>query len=259
VTNIHPTAVVDPQAELDLDVDIGPGAIIGPQVKIGAGSIVGAYSVLEGDISLGRNNRIYPHAVLGTPPQDLKYRDEPTRLEIGDNNLIREFVTIHRGTPQGEQVTKIGSNVFLMAYCHIAHDNLLEDHVVVANGVQIGGHVHLGEHAVVGGCSAIHQFVRVGAHAFIGGGSIIVMDVPPFCRATGNRAHIHGLNVVGLKRRGFSDQDLKILKQAYRITFHSDYLVEEATQKMEQDLLPECSAVGLLSDFLRTSSRGITR
>jgi len=259
VTTIHPAAVVDSKAELDSSVEIGPGAVIGPGVKIGAGSVVGAYVVLDGNITMGRRNRIFPHAVLGTPPQDLKYRNEPTRLEIGDNNIIREFVTVHRGTPQGHQVTTIGSNVFLMAYSHVAHDNFLGDHVVIANGVQLGGHVQVGEHAVVGGCTAVHQFVNIGPHAFIGGGSVVVMDILPYCRATGNRARMHGLNVVGLTRRGFSDEDVRMLRQAYKMIMQSDLLAEEAANRIDAQIVPHCQAGSLLSTFLRSSQRGVTR
>lgn len=259
MTGIHPAAVVDPRAELGAGVEVGPGAVIGPWVRIGAGSRVGAHAVLDGHLVLGEDNHVFPHAVLGTPPQDIKYRDEPTRLEIGDRNLIREFVTVHRGTPHGGGVTRIGSDVFLMAYTHVAHDNLVGDHAVVANSVQIAGHVVLGEHAVVGGCSAIHQFVRLGPHAFIGGGSVVVMDVPPFCKATGNRARLHGLNSIGLGRRGYSAEDIRSLKRAYRLAFQSDLLVEEAAERIEREIGSSCSAALVLADFLRTSRRGLTR
>ena len=257
--NIHPTAVVDPKAEIDSSVVVHPGAVIGPNVKIGARTVVGPHAVLEGNLTIGEDNQIFAHAVLGTPPQDLKYKNQPTRLEIGDRNLIREFVTIHRGTPQGTGLTRIRSDVFLMAYTHVAHDNLLEDHVVVANGVQIAGHVVLGKHSIVGGCSAIHQYVRVGPHAFIGGGSVVVMDVPPFCKATGNRAWLHGINSIGLKRRGYSDQDLKMIRKAYRVAFQSDLLVHEAAERIESEIVPHCSAAAVLAEFLRSSKRGITR
>ncbi len=259
MTRIHPSAVVDPKAELAEDVEVGPGAVIGPNVQIGAGSIIGAHAVLDGHLSMGEGNRVYPHAVLGTEPQDIKYRNEPTRLEFGNHNLIREFVTVHRGTPQGTGVTRICSNVFLMAYAHIAHDNVVEDFVVVANSAQIAGHVFLGEHAVVGGCTAIHQFVRIGQHAFIGGGSIVVMDVPPFCRATGNRARLHGLNGIGLSRRGYSKDDLKALRSAYRLAFQSDLLIAEAADRIEREITSACPQAALLTEFLRTSKRGVTR
>jgi UDP-N-acetylglucosamine acyltransferase len=259
VTAIHPTAVVDKNAELGQGVEVGPGAVIGPQVKVGARTTVGTGVVLDGRLTIGQDNHIFPYAVLGTPPQDLKYKNEPTSLEIGDRNLIREFVTIHRGTPQGEGVTRIKSDVFLMAYTHVAHDNLVEDHVVVANSVQIAGHVALGKYAVIGGCSAIHQFVRLGPHTFIGGGSVVVMDVPPFCKATGNRARLHGLNSIGLGRRGFTEQDMLALRRAYRIAFQSDLLVGEAAERIDNEIVPECSRARILSEFLRSSERGITR
>jgi UDP-N-acetylglucosamine acyltransferase len=233
--------------------------VIGPEVRIGARTVVGPGAVLEGRLTIGEDNRIFSHAVLGSPPQDLKYRDEPTRLEIGDRNIIREFVTIHRGTPHGGGITRIESDVFLMAYVHVAHDNVVHDHVVVANSAQIAGHVILGEYAVVGGCSAIHQFVRLGPHTFIGGGSVVVMDVPPFCKATGNRARLHGLNSIGLGRRGFSNEDLKALRRAYRLAFQSDLLTGEAADRIAEEVVPDCPAAATLSEFLRSSTRGITR
>ena len=259
MTGVHPGAVVDPKAELAEGVEVGPGAVIGPNVQIGTRTVVGAHAILDGHLTIGADNRIFPHAVLGTPPQDIKYKNEPTRLQIGDRNLVREFVTVHRGTPQGKGVTTIGSDVFLMAYAHIAHDNLLEDHVVVANSVQIAGHVTLGEHAIVGGCCAVHQFVRVGPHAFIGGGSVVVMDIPPFCKATGNRARLHGLNTIGIKRRGYTDDDLKHLRRAYRLAFQSNLLVSEAAEQIEREIAPGCTAAKILAEFLRTSRRGMTR
>ena len=259
MTKIHERAVVDPAAELDDDVHVGPGAVVGPHVKIGAGTRVGAYVVLDGHLKIGRNNQICPHAVLGTPPQDVKYAEEPTRVEIGDGNRIREFVTIHRGTPQGRGLTRIGSNVFLMAYSHVAHDNIIEDHAILANLVQLGGHVHIMAHAIVGGASAVHQFVRIGAGAFIGGGSMVDMDVPPFCNATGNRARLHGLNTIGLKRRGFGPEKLKAVRQAYRWTFQSRMLSAEAAERIDAELIGLCPELVDFSDFLRSSQRGITR
>jgi UDP-N-acetylglucosamine acyltransferase len=259
MTGVHPTAVVDQRAELASGVEVGPGAVIGPNVRVGARTVIGACAVLDGHLTIGEDNRIFPHAVLGTPPQDIKYKDEPTRLQIGDRNLVREFVTVHRGTPQGKGITTIGSDVFLMAYAHIAHDNLLEDHVVVANSVQIAGHVTLGKYAIVGGCCAVHQFVRVGPHAFIGGGSVVVMDIPPFCKATGNRARLHGLNTIGIRRRGFTAEDVRQLRRAYRLAFQSGLLVSEAALRIEREIIPHCPAASVLAEFLSTSRRGVTR
>jgi UDP-N-acetylglucosamine acyltransferase len=259
MTEVHPSAVVSPGAELAEGVTISAGAVIGPHVRLGARTWIGPYAILDGHTSLGEDCRVYPHAVLGTPPQDLKYHDEPTRLEIGARNLIREFVTIHRGTPQGRGVTRIGSDAFLMAYCHVAHDNELADHVIVANNAQLAGHVDLGAHAIVGGVSAIHQFVRVGAHAFIGGGSVVSMDVAPFCRASGNRARLHGLNHVGLRRRGFSEAELRAVRRAYRLVFYANLLVEEAARRIEAELIAACPALAEFVVFIRTSERGLTR
>ena len=259
MTHIHERAVVHRRAQLDEDVHVGPGAIIGPDVQIASGTRIGAYAVLDGHLSIGRQNQICPHAVLGTPPQDVKYADEPTRVEIGDGNRIREFVTVHRGTPQGRGVTRIGSNVFLMAYSHVAHDNIIEDHAIIANLVQLAGHVHIMSHAIVGGASAVHQFVRIGTSSFVGGGSMVDMDVPPFCRATGNRARLHGLNSIGLKRRGFTSAKLKAVRQAYRWTFSGKLLNVEAAERIEAELLEVCPELAEFSEFLRSSQRGITR
>lgn len=259
MTRVHPSAVVEPGAELGPEVEVGPAAVIGPHVRIGARTVIGAHAVIDGHTEIGSDNQIAPHAVLGTPPQDLKYRDEPTRLQVGDGNRIREFVTVHRGTPQGRGVTRVGSGVFLMAYSHLAHDNVVEDHVVVANGAQVGGHVVLGAHAILGGCSAVHQFVRIGAHAFVGGGSVVVMDVAPFCLASGNRARLFGLNGIGLRRRGFSPAELRAVRHAYRLLFQSHLLLQEATERIERELLPLCPKLETLLDFVRSSERGLTR
>jgi len=259
VIQVHASAVVERGAELGEDVQVGPGAVIGPHVSVGPRTWIGPYVILDGHTRLGADCRVYPHAVLGTPPQDVKYHEEPTRLEIGDRNLIREFVTIHRGTPQGRGLTRIGSDVFLMAYCHVAHDNLVEDHVIVANNAQLAGHVHLGAHAIIGGTSAVHQFVRVGAQAFVGGGSAVAMDVAPFCRAAGNRARVRGLNHVGLRRRGFDEADMRALRKAYRLTFHTNLLLLEAAQRIDDELVPQCPALREFTDFLRSSERGLTR
>ncbi len=259
MTRVHPSAVVEPGAELGPEVEVGPAAVIGSHVRIGARTVIGAHAVIDGHTEIGSDNQIAPHAVLGTPPQDLKYRDEPTRLVIGDRNRIREFVTVHRGTPQGRGVTRIGNEVFLMAYSHLAHDNVVEDHVVVANAAQVGGHVFLGAHAILGGCSAVHQFVRIGAHAFVGGGSVVVMDVAPFCLASGNRARLFGLNGIGLRRRGFSPADLRAVRAAYRLLFGSNLLLHEASERIERELVPQCPKIAVLLSFVRSSERGLTR
>ncbi len=259
MTCVHPTAVVHPSAKLGSQVEIGPWTVVGADVAIGARSIIGAHVVLEGPLTMGADNHIYPHAVLGTAPQDIKYHNEPTRLEMGDHNLVREFVTVHRGTPQGRGYTRIGSDVFLMAYSHVGHDNLIGSNVVIANSVQLAGHVHLEDYAVIGGCTAIHQFVHVGAHAFVGGGSVVRMDVAPFCKVAGSRARLFGLNSVGLRRRGFSSEQLKILRRAYRLAFLSNLLAVEAASRIEAELIPLCPQLKDFIVFLRESERGITR
>ncbi len=256
---VHSTAMVHPQAEIDSGVEIGPGAVIGPEVRIGAGCRIGAYVVMEGRVTLGRENRIFHHAVLGTPPQDFKYQGGPTEVVVGDRNILREFVTVHRGTEHGGGITRIGSDAYLMAYVHVGHDNLIGDGVVLTNAVQLGGHVRVDEWAAVGGCAAVHQFVRVGAHAFVGGGAIVLMDVAPFCKAAGNPARLAGLNSVGLRRRGFGDEKLKLLRRAYRLAFGSKLLCKEAAERIEQEIVPLCPEAARLAEFLRASRRGITR
>lgn len=259
MNRIHPTAVVHPRAELDTGVEIGPGAVIGQEVKIGAGCRIGAYAVLEGRLTLGRENHIGHHAVLGAPPQDLKYAGGPTEVIMGDGNVLREFVTVHRGTEHGGGVTRLGSNVYLMAYVHIAHDNLIADGVVVANAVQLGGHVRIDEYASLGGCTAVHQFVRVGAHAFVGGGAVLQLDVPPFCKVAGSRPRLLGLNALGLRRRGFAEDKMRLLRRAYRLAFRSGLLCREAAERIEQEIVPFCPEAAKFAEFLRTSRRGITR
>lgn len=259
MTLIHPTAVVDTSASIKPNVEIGPWAVIGPNVVVGARSIIGAHVVLEGPLVMGVDNHVYPHAIVGTPPQDIKYHNEPTRLEIGDRNLVREFVTVTRGTPHGRGVTKIGSDVFLMAYTHVGHDNIIGDHVVIANNVQLAGHVRVEDYAVIGGCTAIHQFVHIGTHAFVGGGSHVRMDIAPFCKVAGSRARLFGLNTVGLRRRGFTRDQLITLHHAYRLAFLSNLLAIEAAAQIEAELVPVCPQLKELVEFLRKSERGVTR
>jgi UDP-N-acetylglucosamine acyltransferase len=256
---IHPTALVEAQAELAEDVIIRPYTIIGPEVVIGAGTIIGPHVVIEGRASIGQRNQISPFVTIGFPPQDLTYNGEPTQVIIGDDNIIREHVTIHRGTPRGGGVTRIGNNNFIMAYAHIAHDCTIGDHVIMANGATLGGHVRVDDHAVLGGLAAVHQYARIGAHAYVGGLSPVSQDIPPFTLASSERATLHGLNLVGLKRKDFSPAAIQALKHCYRLIFRSNITLKEAIEKIreEVELLPE---VDVLLNFVdNPSKRGINR
>ncbi len=256
---IHPTALVDARAELAEDVVIQPYTIIGPEVVIETGSVVGPHVVIEGRTHIGHHNQVFPFVTIGFPPQDITYAGEPTQVIIGDHNIIREHVTIHRGTTRGGGVTRVGSHNFIMAYAHIAHDCRLGDHVILVNGATLGGHVRVDDHAVLGGLAAVHQHVRIGTYAYIGGTSPVVQDIPPYTLAANERAALHGLNLVGLKRSDFSPAVMQALKNCYRIIFRSNLTTKEAVQKIreEVELLPE---VATFLDFIEhPSKRGITR
>ena len=254
---IHDTAIVDRGAELGPGVQVGPYAIIGPGVRIEANSHVGPRVLIEKDTTVGVSCRIANGAVLGTDPQDLKYEGEKTHLEIGDRTVIREFATLNRGTAAAGRTT-VGSDCLLMAYCHIAHDCEIGNHVIVSNATNMAGHVTIEDWAVVSGLVAIHQFVRIGAHAFVGGASRINRDVPPFCRATGNPSpKLYGLNTVGLDRRGFSPDVRRRLKRTYRVLFQSEWNLSRALRKVSEDPELMCLEVGYFLDFIRNSERGI--
>ncbi len=257
MTDIATTAVVDRRAELDSGVQVGPYAIIGPEVRIGSGTTVGAHSVLDGHTVIGANCRVFPHAVVGTEPQDLKFSGEMTRLVIGDRTTIREFATLNPGTGEGSE-TRVGKDCLLMAYSHVAHNCLLGDHVILANSANLAGHVTLDDYAIVGGVTPIHQFVHVGAHAMIGGGSRIPQDVAPFTRVAGNPAACFGINVVGLERRGFTPETIRALKTAFRILFRGKLTVAEAVKRVQDEVnfTPE---VRTLVNFFLASERGVTR
>jgi UDP-N-acetylglucosamine acyltransferase len=254
----HATAIVDPRARIALDVEIGPYAVVGPDVEIGAGCSIGSHAVVTGHTRLGLRNRIFPFAAIGGAPQDKKYRGEPTRLEIGDGNTIREYATINRGTVQDAGVTRIGSDNWIMAYCHVAHDCQVGSHTVFANLTTLGGHVHVGDYAVLGGHSAFHQFVKVGAHAMVGGGSIVLQDVAPYVTVGGSPIATHGINAEGLKRRGFSAESIAALKRAYRTLFKSGLTLAEARADLEKQA-QETPEVRALLDFLDHSTRGLLR
>jgi UDP-N-acetylglucosamine acyltransferase len=267
VASIHPTAIVDPAAELAADVSVGPYAVIGAGVQIGTGTSVGAHCVLEGPMRIGRDNRIFSHAAIGAAPQDMKYRGEPTALEIGDRNTIREFCTFNRGTAQDSGVTRLGNDNWVMAYVHIAHDCQVGDRTILANNATLAGHVHVGDWVIVGGLTGIHQFCRVGAHAMTGFQSHVAQDVPPFMMVAGHPLAVHGFNVEGLRRRGFSKERIAQVKQMHRLLYRDGLTLEQARAAIGA-LRGAAGAVGagggdadvaLMLDFLAASTRGIVR
>jgi len=257
---IHPTTIVQESCEISPEARIGPYCVIGPQTRIGAGTVLGSHVYVHGWTTIGERCRFYSHTSVGTDPQDLKYRGEPTYLEIGNDNIFREFVSLNRGTRGGRGVTVIGNNNFLMAYSHIAHDCIVGSHVIMANAATLAGHVTVGDHSTVGAFSAVHQFCRVGPHAFIGGFSVITRDALPFIKTVGqrNEAKIYGINSIGLRRKGFSEQSILELKQVYRICFRSekntgDALAEARRQEWKA---PEVST---LIEFMESAERGFIR
>lgn len=255
---IDPRAVVDPGAILDEGVRIGPFAVVGPHVRIGRGTVVGSHSVIEGRTTIGADNRIFHFASIGAVPQDLKYKDEESSLIIGDRNRIREFSTIHLGTEGGGMETRVGDDNLFMAYSHIAHDCRIGNGVILANAATLGGHVIIGDGAILGGLTGVHQFCRIGKMAFLAAGSLVVRDVPPFMTVQGDRARLAGLNLEGLKRKGFGPDVISGLKKAYRILFRSDLPLAEAVSLVRAEAVMP-SEVEELIRFLLSSERGITR
>jgi len=255
MTEIHPTALVDPEAELGDGVTIGPWAMVGPRVRIGDGTVVGPGVLIERNTTVGRECRLHKGAVLGTDPQDLKYDGEDTRLTVGDRTVIREYATLNRGTT-ASGMTSVGDDCLLMAYTHVAHDCRVGNNVVLSNAVNMAGHVEIQDWAIVGGLTPIHQFVRIGTHAFVGGQSRISQDVVPYCRVAGIPAKIYGLNSVGLERRGFAPETRAALKKAYRLLFQSKMNVSEGLAQAREELDPVPEVTRLL-DFVESSERGI--
>ncbi len=255
-SSIHETAIISPSAALEKGVGIGPFSVIGPHVTIGKNAKIGPHVVIEGDTRIGDGVTVAQFVSIGAPPQDLKYCGEPTRVEIGHGTIIREFVTVHRGTEKGGGLTKVGSDCLIMAYCHIAHDCRVGDHVIMANGATLGGHVHVGDHVVIGGLSAVHQFCRIGPYAFLGGMSGVNKDIPPFTKYWGSRGKLYGLNLVGLRRNQFSREAIDALRKAYKAIFHGPETVSAAVARLFSmpDLLPE---VYLFLDFIQSSQRGV--
>ena len=255
---VHATAIVSPDAVLADGVEVGPYSVIGAGVTVGRGTRVGPHVVIEGETRIGEENRIFQFASVGADPQDKKYRGEASRLEIGDRNVIRECVTVHRGTVQDHGVTRIGDDNLLMAYVHVAHDCVVGSHCVLANNATLAGHVHIDDWAIMGGLSAVHQFGKVGAHAFIANNAAVTRDVPPYVMAVGQPADAHSINAEGLKRRGFTPGQIRNIRAAFRILYRSGLKLAEATAELERlakdqpELLP-------LVEFLPTATRGIVR
>jgi len=256
--SIHPSAIVSPEAEIASDVEIGPYSVVGSEVTIRKGSVVGPHVVIEGPTEIGRNCRIYQFASIGAAPQDLKFKGEKCKVIIGNNNTIREFVTIHRATAADIGMTFIGDNNLLMAYCHVAHNCKLGNNIVMANAANLAGHIHVEDFVTIGGLSGVHQFCRIGCHAMIGGASAVTRDVPPYVVVSGNRAKIYGLNMIGLERRGFSAESLKALKEAYRIVYRSSLLLSQAIAKAKHELADSEEVIRFLG-FIENSERGIIR
>lgn len=257
MTNIHPTAIVDPEAELAEDVSIGPYSIVNGGVKIDGKTKIGPHVLIDSGTIIGKNCKIHKGAILGTPPQDLKFGGEKTYLRIGDNTIIREYATLNRGTEwRGETV--IGKNCFIMIYAHVAHDCLIGDHVILANSVNLAGHIEIGDYVIIGGVVPVHQFVKIGSHSIIGGGFRVQKDVCPFMMVAGYPLKTVGLNLVGLKRRGFSEKSIDILRQVYKIVFRSKLNTSQAVEKIksEIELIPEVKEI---LDFIQKSERGIIK
>lgn len=251
-------ALIDASAKIAENVSIGPWTIIGPGVEIGEGTWIGPHAVIQGPTSIGCDNKIYQFASIGEAAQDIRYNGEPTRLEIGDRNIFRECCTVHRGTVQGRGMTRIGSDNLFMAYTHVAHDCVVGNKTIFSNNASIAGHVAVGDYAYLGGMVGVHQFCAVGAHSFAAGGAIIFKDVPPFVTVSGYPAEAHGLNTVGLERRGYSLETIAALKRAYKVIFRQSFTIQEAISELN-NMTIETPEVRVLSDFLSQSTRGIVR
>lgn len=255
---IDPRAAIDPAARLGADVSVGPFSIIGPDVEIGEGCVIGPHAVISGPAKIGRNNRIYQFTSIGEAPQDKKYAGEQTSLEVGDNNVFREFCTIHRGTVQDHGVTRIGDGNLFMAYTHVAHDCVIGNDAIMANAASLAGHVHIGDGAILGGFSIVHQFSSIGAHSFSAMGSVVTRDVLPFITVGGHPAEPHGVNAEGLKRAGYSDDTVTRLRRAYKAIFKSGQRLDVAREQFKDDDI-RCDAVDVIDRFIGQSRRSILR
>jgi UDP-N-acetylglucosamine acyltransferase len=255
---IDPRAVIDPAAELAADVEVGPFTVIGPHVTIGSGCRIGPHAVVLGPTQLGRNNQVFQFASLGDAPQDKKYKGEPTRLEIGDGNTFREYCTVNRGTTHDLGVTRIGSDNWFMAYTHVAHDCQVGDHCILANFATLGGHVELGDWVIMAGFSGVHQFCKIGAHCFIANNAAVTRDVPPYLMVTGQPAEPHSVNAEGLKRRGFTPEQIRNIRGAYKVLYRSGLKLAEATEQLNK-LAAEQPELQPFVEFLATTTRSIVR
>ncbi|MDX1778800.1 MAG: acyl-ACP--UDP-N-acetylglucosamine O-acyltransferase [Thermodesulfobacteriota bacterium] len=255
---IHKTALIDGKAELDSGVEVGPYSIIGPNVKIGKNTKIGPHVIIDQWTQIGEGCNIFQFSSIGAAPQDLKYCGEESWVIMGNNNTLRESVTINRGTSQSGGKTIIGNNNFFMAYCHVAHDCRIGNHVILANAATLAGHIQIEDHAIVGGLVGVHQFVRLGCHSIIGGGSGVNKDIPPYTMANGQRAKLYGLNLVGLKRHNFSQDVLRDLKKAYRLILRSNQTLEKSIERAQAEV-PHSLEVDHFIDFIKSSERGITR
>jgi UDP-N-acetylglucosamine acyltransferase len=255
---IHPSAIIHPGARFGANVSIGAYSIVGEHVEIGSDTRIGPHVVIEGHTRIGRNNRVFQFCSLGAVPQDKKYANEATRLEIGDGNTIREFCTLNCGTAQDAGVTRLGSDNWIMAYVHLAHDCQIGDHTIFANNAQLAGHVHVGDHAILGGFTGVHQFVRIGAHGFTAIATILVHDLPPYVMAAGDTAKPYGINTEGLRRRGFSAEAMAAIKRAYKTLYKSGLTLDQAKAQLAERA-KTCAEIGVLTEFLQGCTRGIVR
>lgn len=255
---IDSRAIIDPSAKLAANVEVGPFTIIGPDVVIGEGTVIGSHVVIKGPTIIGKHNQIFQFCTIGEDCQDKKFKGEPTRLEIGDHNIFREACTVHRGTTQDNSLTKIGSHNLFMVNVHIAHDVMIADNCILANDTNIAGHVHIGNYVILGGASQVHQFVKIGSHSMCGTGSIVLKDVPAYIMANGNSAKPHGINIEGLKRRGFEKNDIRVLRNAYKTVYRKGLTLEEARPELLA-LLKESPAVEAFIESIDQSTRGIIR
>lgn len=260
--SIHPTALIDPQARLHPSVKVGPYAIVGPNVTIGADTEIGPHCIVEGHTTIGEQNRFYAGVAIGGHPQDKKYAGEPTRLVIGDRNTVREYCTLNTGTTQDQGITQIGSDNWIMAYVHVAHDVIVGNNCILANAVQIAGHVHIGDWVIIGGMSGIHQFCKVGSHAMAGMNSSLSQDIPPFVLAGGNPCGAHGINVEGLKRRGFTKDEIQTIRRVFKTVYREGHTLEQAKELLRQardEGVAGAQYVDLWLSFFEVSQRGIVR
>jgi UDP-N-acetylglucosamine acyltransferase len=256
--SIDPRAAVSPQAQLAGDVEVGPFAVVGPQVVIGAGCRIGPHAVISGPTVIGEGNQIFQFASIGDAPQDMKYRGEPTRLVIGARNTFREYVTVNRGTVTGGGETRIGNDNLILAYSHVAHDCVLGDHIIMSNAVNLAGHVHVGDWAIFSGYAGAHQFCRIGAHAFIANNTAVLQDIPPYVLAAGQPAEPRAVNIEGLKRRGFSEEQVRAIRNAFRILYRSDLPLADAAVQL-QEMAREQPVLEIFAAFVGQSNRGLAR